>query len=133
MRLLRQALLATSVALLLVTPAVLGAGETKTFRHSGTIVGLDPDTRTIVLEEIGPWRTRNGVTVVNRLRIHVTSSTEFAEVRRAPEPPSGFPGDFVEQPLEPWKLATGDFVSVECRHEGKRLTASKITMVTPEK
>lgn len=129
---LRHALLGMIAALLLLTPAVLDAGETKTFRHSGTLVALDPDTRTIVLEEVGSWQTRNGVTIVSRLRIPVTPSTQFVKVQRAPEPPSGFPGDFVEQAIESWKLATGDFVSIECRHEGKRFIATKITMMTPE-
>lgn len=42
--------------------------------------------------------------------------------------PSGYAGDFVETMVGPEGVYLGDFVTVECVHEGQRLVALKITV-----
>ena len=108
----------------LAVPA--GAGET--MKHSGSIVSVADDATTFVLAEVGSWQVRDGATVITYRTITVTPRTEFAIVGRENEPASGFPGDFVEAPLDPDGVYLNDHVTVDCRHEGTRLIALKITV-----
>jgi hypothetical protein len=123
MRSLSIALLTASSLVLL--PASSGFTD-EIVRHSGTIVEVVEKTQSIVLGEIGPW---HGKTQVMPLRIAIASDTPIVAARRSDRAPSGFAGDFVEAPLAPWGLAPGDFVTVECRHEGGRLVARKVIVV----
>ncbi len=41
----------------------------------------------------------------------------------------GFPGEFIEVPLEPWAVYVGDYVTIACRHEGRRFVADRIVVV----
>jgi hypothetical protein len=66
-----------------------------------------------------------------RVRIVIAPEAPIVLSRRSAQPPSGFVGDFVEEPLAPWGLAPGDFVTIECEHEAKRLVARKVTVATP--
>jgi hypothetical protein len=100
-------------------------------RHSGTIVSIAEDARTFVVAEVGPWQIRDGATVITYRTITLAAETEFAIVARADTAPSGFPGDFVETPVGPDRVYLGDYVTVDCRHEGKRLVALKITVPAP--
>lgn len=97
-------------------------------RHSGSIVAIADDARTFVLAEVGPWQVRTGATVTTYRTITLMPETQFAIVGRLDDAPSGFPGDFVETPLGPEAVYLNDYVTVECRHEGKRLLALKITV-----
>jgi len=125
MLLLPRVLVATS-SLVFVLAAQAGAGDI--VRHSGTIVNIDERTESIVLEEIGPWRVASGKTVITLLKVAIAPDAPILLARRAARAPSGFDGDYVEEPMAPWGLAPGDFVTVECRHEGKRLIALKVTV-----
>jgi hypothetical protein len=118
-----------ALALLLVAPYDANA---QVFKHSGTIVGLDRDGGRIVVAEVGPWRVREGATAMTMLTISLDDATPLALVERADETPSGFKGDFVEKPLEPWDLFYFDYVTVECVHRGGRMIALKVTVLTPE-
>lgn len=80
------------------------------------------DRGTITLEEVGPWRIVRGATVLTTRSIVVTAATEFALVGRVDDGPSGFPGDFIEERLDPWDLRYDDFVTVDCLH--RRTTAT---------
>lgn len=122
---LPRALLAAS-SLVLVLAAQGGAGDV--VRHSGTIVNIDERTEAIVLEEIGPWRVASGKTLITLLKVAIAPDAPILLARRSARAPSGFGGDYVEEPMAPWGLAPGDFVTVECRHEGKRLVAIKVTV-----
>ena len=66
---------------------------------------------------------RQGETVITYRTITLAPETEFAIVARADTAPTGFPGDFVETRLGPEGVYLNDHVTVDCRHEGKRLVA----------
>ena len=101
----------------------------ETTNISGTILALDKEAGTIVVGEIGPWRVKDGVTEITPRTLSVTAATEFRQVKRAPGiGPRGWVGDFVEVALGAWELKQGDFVTVEVRHEGPRLTAVKVAV-----
>ncbi len=106
----------------------VSASAEEIVRHSGSIVAIADDARTFVLAEVGPWQVRTGATVTTYRTITLMPETQFAIVGRLDDAPSGFPGDFVETPLGPEAVYLNDYVTVECRHEGKRLLALKITV-----
>lgn len=98
-------------------------------RHSGTIVSIADDARSFVLAEVGPWQLRDGATVLTRRTIWLAPDTAYAIVARAETAPSGFPGDFVERRIGPESVYLDDYVTVECRIEGQRLVARKVTVI----
>jgi hypothetical protein len=122
-----KAMLASVFGVLLAITASASAEEIVR-KHSGAIVAIADDARTFVLAEVGPWQVRNGATVITYRTIALMPETQFAMIGRADEPPSGFPGDFVELALGPDAIYLSDYVTVECRHEGRRLVALKITV-----
>ena len=117
--------------LVILLGCVASASAGERMKHSGSIVSIADDGRTFELAEVGPWQTRNGATVITRRMITLTPETEFAIVARDVEAPSGFPGDFVETRLGPDGVYLNDYVTVDCRHEGPRLIALKITVTEP--
>ncbi len=98
-------------------------------KHSGSIVDVDDKAGTFILAEVGPWEVRDGVTLVTYRTVALTAETAFAIVRRTAKLPSGFAGDFVETALDASEVYVTDYVTVDCRHEGRRLVALKITVV----
>ncbi len=115
------------VALFVVLALPLWAGETTNI--SGTIVALNKEAGTIVVGEVGPWRVKEGATEITPRTVAVTAGTEFKQVRRAEGAgPTGWVGEFVEVAVGPWELKRGDFVTVQVRHEGPRLTALKVAV-----
>jgi hypothetical protein len=120
-------LVACSLAMLLMGAGAQAASGADLVKHSGRILVLDPAHGQLVLEEVGPWQVRDGVTQVIRRTIALTPQTVIAIVLRA-NPPGGYPGEFIEGRLEPGDLDPGDFVTVECRSEGRRLVATRIVV-----
>jgi hypothetical protein len=118
------ALSVVTVLLFLTAPV---SGE-EIVKHSGVIVAIADDARTFVLAEVGPWQVRDGATVITKRTITLLPETTFAMVGRVDDAPSGFPGDFIEVPLGPEAVYLKDYVTVECRHEGKKMFAQKITV-----
>jgi hypothetical protein len=116
------------LAVLLLLAIVEAAGAQPLEKHSGVIADANGSAGTLVLAELGPWRVRDGRTVITYRTIAFTPATEFALAFRAEHPDSGFSGAFIETPLEPWAVYVGDHVTIECRHEGKRLVAVKMTV-----
>ena len=106
--------------------AAASAGER--LKHSGSIASIAADATTFVLGEIGPWQVRKGATVITYRTITLAPETEYAIATRTDQAPSGFPGGFVETPIGPESVYLHDYVTVDCRHEGKRLMALKITV-----
>jgi hypothetical protein len=96
-------------------------------RHSGTVVGLDPEEVVLVIEEVGPWHVVRGETVVTRRTIGLTPSTRFNVFIRV-DVPGRFAGDFLEVELEAADIAPGDFVTAECVRERGKLKALTVTM-----
>lgn len=103
----------------------------ETVRYSGTVTAVDPERGTIVLAEVGPWRLVHGQTQTTKRTVAITTSTQILLARRAAKTPSGFPNDFVTAPLSDSPIFSGDFVTVECERQGKRLTAITVTVVRP--
>jgi hypothetical protein len=104
-----------------------------TTMHSGTLLSLDQEASTLVLEEVGPWRVERGVLVTMPRKIIFTRWTDFSAVTRAPDAPSGFRGDFVEVPVEPRDLKVGEPVTAECVRDAGRLIAMKVTVTRMNK
>jgi hypothetical protein len=96
-------------------------------RHSGRILAIDSARGQLVIEEVGPWQVRDGVTQMIRRTIMVTPTTQIAIMMRA-NPAGGFAGDFIEGRLDADDLEIGDFVTAECRRQGSRLVAVKIVV-----
>jgi len=115
------------VALSLWVAGIVPAAGAEVQKHSGTVVAKEPGV--MRLAEIGPWQVKEGETVITYRTITVTPSTKFALAWRDEGAASGFPGDWVEEAVEPWDLLEGDFVTVECLHERGGLFALKITVV----
>ena len=116
------------LALVMLFAVATSAGAAHIERHSGSIESIPDDARTFVLAEVGPWQVRDGETVLTRRTITLTPETKYAIVKRVDDAPSGFRGDFVEFEIGPERVYLNDQVTVECRHEGTRLIAVKITV-----
>lgn len=120
---------AVAVALFLTAPPAWA----ETAKVSGTIVAVDKEAGTIVVGEVGPWRVKGEATEVTSRTIAVTSETAFKLARRAAGAgPTGWVGEFVEGAIAPWQVKPGDFVTVEFRRDGERLTAVRIVVTVPE-
>jgi hypothetical protein len=112
--------------------ALLGwtvAASAEVVMHSGTVASFDAAAGTLVLDEVGPWQVTDGRTVITKRRIAVAPATEMVMVRR--DATASFPGAFVTRPLSR-SVAVGDFVSVECTHEGEKMLALRITVIDPQ-
>lgn len=116
------------IALVSVLAFVGAPGAQETMKHSGSVVSLDERAGTLVMHEVGPWQLRAGQTVLTTLAIEVTSETTFAIASRDVPAIEGSLGPFVVRPIAPWAIFAGDFVTVDCRHEGKRLIATAVTV-----
>lgn len=116
-------------AMLALFLALVGsAGADELLKHSGVIVAIADDGRSFVLAEVGPWQVKAGRTVTTRQTIRLLPETGFAIVGRVADAPSGFAGDFIEVPLTAEEVYLNDYVTVECRHEGRAMLALKITV-----
>lgn len=119
---------AAAAVLVGLAPARADAGDIH--RHSGSVIAVERSA--ILVAEIGPWKIRNGQTVVTELRIVVTKATEFVAAYRAWDAAADFPGEFREVPLVDWEIQPGDLVTVECEHRGDGMIALKVTVLVPD-
>lgn len=121
---------ASASILAMVVGLSLSANAGQTARYSGLISSIADDARTFVLAEVGPQRAGHDVAPALTYRtIALSPQTVYAIVARIDDAPSGYQGDFVEFPIGPDRVYLNDYVTVECRHEGKRLVALKITVI----
>jgi hypothetical protein len=96
------------------------------------VVAVDRTAGTIIVEGMGPWQIKDGVTQLERRTIGVMPSTEFVRLKRATgAAPSGWVGDFVESALPGWQVKPGDWVTVTLERDRKRPTAVKIDVWKP--
>jgi hypothetical protein len=108
------------------------SGDVREAGYSGTVVAVDRAAGTIVVEGMGPWRVKDGVTQLERRTIAVVPSTELMRLKRATGvAPSGWPGDFVESALPEWQVKPGDWVTVAVKPDGTRMTAIRIDVADP--
>lgn len=121
-----------SLTIIATLVAMLGfagsADADEQMKHSGTIVAIDDKAGTIVLAEIGPWKVRQGRTVITHRTIDVTPETEFAIAGRYYAEVDAFPGQYVEEAILPGAIYVDDYVTVDCLHKGTRQIALKITV-----
>jgi hypothetical protein len=100
--------------------------------HSGAVVSIEPGAARLVLDEVGPWRVRDGVTQLTRRTIELTKATTYVTSRRVKGAASGFAGDFVEREIAAADIRAGSFVTIECEHRGPRMIALKVILVESE-
>jgi hypothetical protein len=113
---------------LLVLVFVLGITlpvDAATVKHSGRVVTIGADA--IVVEEVGPWRVKDGVTQITRRTIALTPSTKVNLFMRV-NVPGEFAGNFIEVALDLADLSVGDFVTCECVQDKGRLVATTVTV-----
>jgi hypothetical protein len=96
------------------------------------VIAVDRTAGTIVVEGMGPWRIKDGVTQLERRTISVAPSAAFVRLARASgAAPSGWAGDFVESPLPAWQVKAGDWVTVGLETGAGRPTAVRIDVGDP--
>jgi hypothetical protein len=128
----RSIWIAALTVVAVVAPAIPGWSDTRGDKYSGTVVAVDQTAGTIVVEGMGPWQVKEGVTQVERRTIGIMPSTEFVRLKRATGPaPSGWVGDFVESALPGWQVKPGDWVTVTVKTDDKRPTAVRIDVWEP--
>jgi hypothetical protein len=126
----RMTIVSRTAAILVVGMACLGPMAPAVHadeRHSGRVIGIDDRVGMILIEEVGPWQVKQGVTQVTRYTIVVTPSTKIVSHIRV-NVRGRFGGDFIEVPLHLSDVARGDFVTVEGRRERGQLVASSIAV-----
>jgi hypothetical protein len=128
----RSIWIAALTVLAVVAPAIPGWSDARGGKYSGTVVAVDQAAGTIVVEGMGPWRIKEGVTQLERRTIGLMPSTEFVRLTRATGPaPSGWVGDFVESALPGWQVKPGDWVTVTVKTDDKRPTAVRVDVWEP--
>jgi len=124
--------IAALAVLTVVASAIPGRSDARDGNYSGKLVAVDQAAGTIVVEGMGPWQVKEGVTQVERRTIGVVPSTEFVRLERATGPaPSGWVGDFVERALPRWQVKPGDWVIVTMKPDDGRPTAVRIAVWEP--
>lgn len=122
-----QALLILFV-LVLATGSPVMAREATT--HSGRIVRISRDVRTVTLEEIVAWTGPETGRV--KRTFGLTPSTSIRLLRRAADTDAaGWPGDFQTSPLAPSDLKPGDFATVTAERARDQVRVLSIDVVRP--
>lgn len=88
----------------IVALAISGRGDAQEVKYSGTVVAVDQTMGTIVIEDMGPWRIKEGMTQVERRTIGIAPSTE---------------------------VKPGDWVIVTMKSGDQRPTAARVTVWEP--
>ena len=124
--------IAALTVLAVVAPAIPGRSDARDGKYSGTVVAVDRTAGTILVEGMGPWQIKEGVTQLERRTIGVMPSTAFVRLKRATGPaPSGWVGDFVESALPGWQVKPGDWVTVTVKADDKRPIAIRVDVWEP--
>jgi len=127
---LRRSIVVPTVLAWLAWSAPAAGAEER--RYPGRVITAAESAGAIVVEGMGPWQVKNGVTQVEHRRFVVTSSTEWVKLERAPGiAPSGWTRDFVEEALPRWQVKPGDWVIVTFESTAGRPTALKIQRWEP--
>ena len=128
----RRTWIAALAILAVVASAVPGWSADRGSKYSGTVVAVDQAAGTIIIDGMGPWQVKDGVTQLEHRTIGIMPSTEFVRLERATGPaPSGWVGDFVETALPGWQVKAGDWVTVTVKAADKRPTAVRVDVWQP--
>jgi hypothetical protein len=97
-------------------------------RHSGQVIGFDPQAQVITLEEMERW-TGPG-TRPTRRSFEIVSSTRAEAVARSVQAlADDWPGGFTVSALTVSDLRVGDYATVTVEHRDRRPIARSITIV----
>jgi hypothetical protein len=100
-------------------PAVVAAGE----RHSGTVTAVDPQARTLIVEELAEEGK------VKHLSILVARDAQLVLSERIPDREvTDFSRTFRDTPLMLSQIRSGDFVNLDVERSGATLVATSITV-----
>jgi hypothetical protein len=100
-------------------PAVVAPGE----RHSGTVTAVDPQARTLIVEELAEEGK------VKHLRILVAPDAQLLLSERIPDREvTDFARIFRDTPLVLSQIRPGDFVNLDVERSGETLVARSITV-----
>jgi hypothetical protein len=100
-------------------PAVVAPGE----RHSGTVTAVDPQARTLIVEELAEEGK------VKHLRIVVARDAQLLLSERIPDREvTDFSRTFRDTPLILSQIRSGDFVNLDVERSGETLVARSITV-----
>jgi len=127
---LRSALACVLAALALTGPAFAEREPSQPQRHSGVLVAIASDARTITVEEFGPSAGPDATAVRRTIRLTPETRIELVVRSQDPAAASGWLGDFTAVPLASRELHPGDFVTVTTE-SASGLVASSITVVRP--
>jgi len=119
----------STVGVLVLGFALPARGEVAPSRLSGSVVAVDRGKGAVTIEEIAPWRVKDGRTVITRVTVEMQEPTVWTRARRADGAgPSGWKDEFIEVPQRAWDLKPGDYVTVELQRAGKRRVAGRLTV-----
>ena len=119
--------------LILVVLAFLGGSAVSAEEldiHSGRLMKISPDAKTITLEEIGPWmgpdtgRVERTFTLTPDTSVMLLRRTQGADAK-------GWAGGFETSPLVLTELKPGDFATGTTERADDRVTALSIRVVRP--
>jgi hypothetical protein len=100
-------------------PAVVAPGE----RHSGTVTAVDPQARTLIVEELAEEGK------VKHLRILVAPDAQLLLSERISDREvTDFSRIFRDTPLVLSQIRPGDFVNLDVERSGETLVARSITV-----
>jgi len=116
-----------ALAVLLAAPPVISAAADEMVTHYGTVVAIDLSRGQLIFEDIGPWLERGAITETIRRTVELVPATRFMFASRT-DTPCDLVGRGLERPLESVFVEVGDAITIECRHEGARLIAVKVTV-----
>ena len=117
--------------LLTAGPVIAGdaakGARADSLRHSGAIVAIDQATRTITIEEQGPWHGEG--TGLKRVTLRVRPDMSATLVERASQASSdGWPGSFTTSSLPLTDLRVGDFVTLKAERLGDDRNAVAVAL-----
>ncbi|MBI4611328.1 MAG: hypothetical protein HY726_20245 [Candidatus Rokubacteria bacterium] len=106
-----------------LAPSVAGSSE----RHSGTVVKVDPQARTLIIEEMAAGGT------TRTLQVRIAPQARLVLSRRLPDSQVADPRNpFKDTPIGLGDLRSGDFVVVELTGAGEKAEASSVTVTRRE-
>jgi hypothetical protein len=111
--------LSTLAVAAVAQPAVVASGE----RHSGTVTAVDPQARTLIVEELAEEGK------VKHLRVLVAPDAQLLLSERIPDREvTDFARLFRDTPLVLSQIRPGDFVNLDVERSGETLVARSITV-----
>jgi hypothetical protein len=101
-------------------------------KHSGDVVAVDPEGRSITISELGSGARGSGRNRVIDRTVALTPETRITLVARAgADAEPEWPGGFGETPIAAADLQKGDFATVEVERRGNQWIAVSVQVIRP--